>query len=515
MPEFLSEIEEASASGVDIIELRLDFINDFNPEADLATVMAACKLPYIITFRPTWEGGNYDGPEHMRLAVLQYAAMKGAPYIDVELKAAPVFFAGQYVNLKQGAKMSNTRIILSSHNFQSTPSEHELHELAATMREAGADIVKIACFANDICDSARVLSLLQRATGPVIAIAMGEKGQITRLLAAKYRAFLTFASMSAERASAPGQPTVAQLKGLYNFGAQSASTKLYGIIGNPVGHSKSPLIHNTAFQHIGFDGVYVPLLVDALDTFLAAFARHDFAGYSVTIPHKEAALRLADSADDVAVQIGAVNTLVRQADGSLRGFNTDWSAAINAIEDRLRGSSGDASSSSSGGGAEASASKQSPLHGKTFVVLGAGGAGRALAFGAANRGARVVIANRNQQRAQQLAADVPGGATVAPYDDVYSGAVAGDVLANTTPIGMHATQDQSPVAAAALSKYTLVFDAVYTPRFTRLLRDAEAAGCQVVDGVQMFVGQAVDQFGMFTQRAAPTEVMERVVVGGS
>eukprot|EP00197_Chlamydomonas_leiostraca_P004102 CAMPEP_0202872118 /NCGR_PEP_ID=MMETSP1391-20130828/20452_1 /ASSEMBLY_ACC=CAM_ASM_000867 /TAXON_ID=1034604 /ORGANISM="Chlamydomonas leiostraca, Strain SAG 11-49" /LENGTH=542 /DNA_ID=CAMNT_0049553083 /DNA_START=98 /DNA_END=1726 /DNA_ORIENTATION=+ len=495
---FIDEIQEVAKSGVDIIELRLDFLKDFDTERDLKMIMASCPLPYIVTYRPKWEGGNYEGPEPPRLATLKYAALCGAPYVDVEFKAAALFFAGQ------GEVPIQCKVILSSHNFQKTPPAAELHQLAKDMHAAGADIVKIATMANDIADSAAVLSLLQSPVAPTIALAMGEKGQIVRLLAAKYGGYLTFAALSPDKASAPGQPTVATLKALYNYQNQGPRTKVYGIIGNPVSHSKSPLIHNTAFQHIGHDGVYVPLLVDDLPRFLDAFAGHpDFQGFSVTIPHKEAALKAAKQVDPVAAKIGAVNTLIRQPDGSFKGYNTDWCAAIDAIERQLSSSG----TSSSGSGSSGS----SPLAGKTFLVLGAGGAGRALAFGAADRGAKVLITNRSRERAEQLAASLPGSSVVA-WEDVQAGKVKADVLANSTSLGMAPKDNESPVPAATINNYGLVFDAVYTPVWTQLLLDAKAGGCQVVDGLQMFVGQAVLQFQHFTGKQAPTELMQSTLV---
>eukprot|EP00798_Chlamydomonas_sp_ICE-L_P001721 gene1721-33129_t len=382
---------------------------------------------------------------------------------------------------------------------------------------------------------------------------MGEKGVITRLLAAKYGGVLTFAARGG-KSSAPGQPDIKQLRELYNYHKQGKDTKLFGIIGNPVSHSRSPLIHNTAFQHIGFDGVYVPLLVDDLARFLEAFdARHDFVGFSVTIPHKEAALKLASEVDPVAKQIGAVNTLIRGADGTFKGFNTDWLAAISAIERKMASRTGVDTSASS-----------SPLQGKKVVIIGAGGAARALAFGAASKGAEVVIANRNRERADQLAhmstnhsggsrsggAEVGiatrnrerGGALVASWVTLASevdpvakqiGAVntlicgAGgtfkgfntDWLAAISAIEkmmVSRTEDESPVPASVVAKFGLVFDAVYTPLWTRLLLDAKDAGVDTVDGLQMFVGQAVEQFDHFTGgAAAPVELMENVVMPGA
>ncbi|KAF6260878.1 type I 3-dehydroquinase-domain-containing protein [Scenedesmus sp. NREL 46B-D3] len=521
MEAFLQEIAEASATGVDVIELRLDFIKNFEPMKDLERLMSACSMPYIVTFRPVWEGGNYDGPEPERLATLKLAALKGAPYVDVEFKASALFFAGALLQTagckspwcSAGEVPLSTKVILSSHNFQETPPAAELHARAAAMREAGADIVKIATMANDISDAAVVLSLLQQKTGPTIALAMGERGQITRLLAAKYGGHLTFAALSDARASAPGQPTIAQLQQLYGFAQQGPATKLYGIMGKPIHHSKSPLIHNTAFRHLGYDGVFVPLLVDDLPRFMDAFQDHDFQGFSVTIPHKEAAHKAAASRDPVADQIGACNTLVRQQDGSgFRGFNTDWIAAISAIERVLAaGSSEAAAATSSSSSVEG---QPSPLQGKSFLVVGAGGAGRALAFGAASRGARVLIANRNKARAEALAAAVPGGAAVVDWEELQSGAVSADVLANSTSVGMVPNVEETPVATAAVGQFKVVFDAVYTPRETRLLRDAAAAGCLLADGVAMFVGQAVEQLKLFTgTQQPPVQLMEDVVLG--
>lgn len=502
---FLAEIQEAAASGVDVIELRLDFLTDFDPEQHLQRIMSSCPLPYIVTYRPTWEGGKYDGPEPERLAVLKLAALSGAPYVDVEFKAAPYFFADQHM------VPVTTQVILSYHDFQQTPSAAVLSQLAAAMRKAGADIVKIAAMANDISDAARMLDLLRARDGPMIALSMGEKGQIVRLLAAKYGGHLTFAAMSPERASAPGQPDIGKLVGLYNYRRQGPGTKLYGIIGNPVGHSKSPLIHNTAFQHIGFDGVYVPLLVDDLARFLDAFKDYpDFAGFSVTIPHKEAALRLAAEVDPVARQIGAVNTLVRQPDGSFKGYNTDWLAAIQAIERGLLGITGGVTAAA----APSSSAGESPLKGKTVVVIGAGGAGRALAFGAADRGAKVVIANRNRERADQLAAALGSGvASSCSWDDLAEGRVGGDVLANSTSVGMAPRDTESPVPAHVAAKFKVVFDAVYTPVWTQLLKDAKAGGATPVDGLEMFVGQALEQFRHFTAgQEPPAALMEQTVV---
>lgn len=501
----LEEAHEAVAAGATIVELRIDFLKRFEPEADLQQLIAECPLPAIVTYRPSWEGGQYTGSEPLRLAALKFAALLGAPYIDVELKAAPFFFAA-------GAEVPvTTKIILSSHDYEKTPPTEELEALVKRAMDAGADIVKFATMANDITDAQRVLDVLARAPVPTIALAMGERGLISRLLAPKYGGFLTFGALSPERASAPGQPTLRELVSLYHLPSQSASTKLFGIVGNPVGHSRSPAIHNAAMRRLGYNGVYVPLLVDDVPSFLAAFSDPDWAGFSVTIPHKEAALAGADEVDPVAQQIGAVNTLVRQPGGRLRGNNTDWSAAVAAIERGLDPSYSPSTSATSGDGGGAS-----PLRSKRVVIVGAGGAGRALAFGTAARGAKVTVANRSVVRAEELAAalaaQAPGaGARACSLEALESGAVVGDVLVNTTSVGMHPNEDATPVPAAELGSYQLVFDAVYTPLHTRLLREAAAVGCRVVTGDAMFVGQAADQFRLFTGLEPPVELMTQVL----
>ncbi|KAL4546682.1 hypothetical protein Ndes2526B_g01887 [Nannochloris sp. 'desiccata'] len=472
----LAEAQEALAAGADIVEIRLDYLEHFSPETDLPSLLDTCPLPVIVTFRPAWEGGLYNGEEAPRLAALKYAAALGADFIDIELKAAHVYFAAA-----TSTAHPNNRVIISSHDYQATTSEEELDALHV------------------------YYVFLQRAVAsgqPTIALAMAERGQITRILAPKYGGFLTFGALSPERQSAPGQPTLSQLRNLFRLQEQNAATKVFGIVGNPVSHSRSPAIHNAAMSSIGFEGVYVPLLVDNMATFLKTFCSKDWAGFSVTIPHKEAALKGAATADEVATAIGAANTLIRQADGTLKAYNTDWSAAISAIERGL------------GGSGTAEAAHNSPLKGKTVVVVGAGGAGRALAFGAAARGASVVIANRSASRAIELATQLnstPPAKGVA-LEEVSSGEVSGDVLVNTTSVGMHPLEDETPVPAAALSGYTLVFDAVYTPLRTRLLQEAAAAGCAVVTGDEMFVGQAADQFRLFTGKEAPVELMRSVVL---
>jgi 3-dehydroquinate dehydratase/shikimate dehydrogenase len=399
IPAALAEIKEAAAAGATAIELRLDFLADLmesdaeagtpDPAPALRTLLAATAgagLPAIVTFRPAWEGGQYKGPEPPRLATLKLAALLGAPFIDVEAAAAGAFFAGA------GEVPPTTRVILSHHDYAKTPPPEELVAMAAAFFEAGADVAKIATTASGgPPDAARVLSAAAASPGPTIALAMGEGGLASRLLAPKYGAVLTFGALSAARASAPGQPSLQDLVSLYRLGSQSASTRVFGVLGNPIAQSRSPAIHNAALAAAGIDGVYLPFLVEDFSSFLAAFDDEAFGGFSVTIPHKAAALAAAVEADPTAKAIGAANTLVRLPGGGYKAFNTDADAAVSSIAEGLRKASGGSPSSSS-----------DPLAGASVLVLGAGGAGRAVAFGAAARGARVTIANRGLERATAL-----------------------------------------------------------------------------------------------------------------
>ncbi|KFM24903.1 Bifunctional 3-dehydroquinate dehydratase/shikimate dehydrogenase, chloroplastic [Auxenochlorella protothecoides] len=507
---------EAQAEGADLVEIRLDALTAFDPANDIPRIIAESPLPIIITLRPTWEGGKSELPEPRRLAALKYAAILGAAFVDVEFKVASYFFENF------GEVGPGTRFIVSSHNFTATPPLSELEEHVALCRGLQAPaplVVKLVTTALDAADAMTMLGLLRATTAagqPMIGLAMGEAGVPTRLLAGQAGALLSFATLDDGKASAPGQPFVSALLRRYRLREQRpGKTRVWGVVGRPVGHSKGPLIHNAMLKAANIDGVYVPFLVNDLPRFLKAAAASgmDLGGLSVTIPHKEAALQAADEADGLAAGIGAANTLVwagpRMTQGC-RAYNTDALAALHAIEDGLR------RGKERGAGpqnADSDRAQASPLRGKKIVVLGAGGAGRALAFAAARAGAAVVIANRTLTRADELAASVrtavPGASVQAVrLDGVRSGELGGDVLANTTQIGMHPKVDESPVPASALRRYTLVFDAVYTPLHTRLLTEAKEAGCTVVTGDSMFLGQAAEQFKLFTGRGADLGVMQ-------
>ena len=260
----------------------------------------------------------------------------------------------------------------------------------------------------------------------------------------------------------------------------TAATKLCAIIGNPIGHTLSPLVHNAAFEHLGLDYVFLAFQVEHLQDAVKGIRALDFKGVSVTIPHKVAVMEYLDEIETVAGRIGAVNTVVNRA-GRLIGYNTDWSGAIKALEDEM------------------------VLQGKTAVVLGAGGAARAISFGLKEKGAQPVILNRTVSRAEALAAELKcrfGGMELMEK-------LSFDLVINTTSVGMYPRVDGMPVKKELL-KDVLVFDTVYNPIKTRLIREAEEKGCPTIIGLKMFINQAALQFELWTGEKPPLGLMQQV-----
>ncbi|KAL5712831.1 hypothetical protein ACHQM5_014959 [Ranunculus cassubicifolius] len=492
--QMLIDMEKAKENGADLVELRIDYLKEFNPKHDLQKLIKESPLPTLVTYRPKWEGGFYEGDEGSRLDALQLAAELGADYVDIELKVASEFIKSIYD--KRSKKL---KVIVSSHNYDHTPSAEVLGNLAAKIQATGADIVKIATTASDITDVSNMFQALAHSRVPIIGLVMSDRGLISRILTPKFGGYLTFGTLEKGMVSAPGQSTIYDLLNVYNLRQIGPDTKVFGLIGKPVGHSKGPIMYNKAFKTVGFNGIYVPLLVDDVAKFLKTYASPDFPGFSCTIPHKEAALRACDEVDPIAKSIGAVNLIIRRpSDGKLIGYNTDYVGAITAIEDGLRGSN------------KVENGTGSPLSGKVFVVIGAGGAGKALAYGAKAKGARVVIANRTYERAKELA-ELVGGDALSSVELESFRPEEGMILANTTSIGMQPKVEETPLVKHALSAYSLVFDAVYTPKVTRLLKEAEESGAITVSGLEMFIGQAYEQYERFTGLPAPKELFKEIM----
>jgi 3-dehydroquinate dehydratase/shikimate dehydrogenase len=381
---------------------------------------------------------------------------------------------------------------------------------------------------------------------------MGEAGLISRVLAKKFGAFLTFASLRDESATAPGQVTIHDMKRLYRWDAINPATKVYGVVASPVMHSMSPAIHNAGFDAVGHDGVYLPLLVNPgyesfkafMESFLA-FEPLDLSGLSITLPHKENALRyLKEKGAEVealAERIGAVNTIIIERTPShspaaanlspssdtpganlspssntpgvnpspspgtpgegrggglrLRGFNTDYAASLDTIADAL-------------------GITRQELSRKRVAVIGAGGTGRTAVAALAEYGATVVVYNRTRERAQELAKEFTSNRAkiVAASMEKLCDSCC-EIYINTTSIGMHPNVDESPFGEnpPELTPQSLVFDAVYNPMQTKLLQQAQSAGAKTVGGVEMFIRQGARQFETWTIKPAPLDLFRRVV----
>jgi 3-dehydroquinate dehydratase/shikimate dehydrogenase len=385
----------------------------------------------------------------------------------------------------RGDSKGRTKIIVSYHNFRETPGD--LMNIYQNLCRSEADIVKIVTQANTITDNIRIYQLLRNAPKPTISFCMGEYGIVSRILYRRFGSYLTFASLRAGKESAPGQICIQELLNTYRILKQDKHTSIYGLIGNPVSHSIGPAIHNTLFREMDLNCIYVPFKVDNIADFIDTFKSLDVKGYSVTIPHKEAVIKHLDVLEPMAEKIGAVNTIVNR-EGELIGFNTDCNAAIRALESVV--------------------TPEEAVKGKKVTLIGAGGAARAIAFGLKERQASVTIINRNHERAQALAGEV--GCLSMKYD--YPRAFETNILINATPVGMFPHVNETPVAKDKLRSDMVVFDTIYNPLETRLMRDARSLGCKVVGGLSMFIYQAAAQFELWTNRQPSLELIEKIAI---
>jgi len=467
----------AAAEVADVIELRVDALRE---AVDIEGLLAGRPRPVIVTCRAPAEGGLFRGSERERLDILQKAIDLGASYVDVELACAGAI-----------RREAGTKLIVSVHDLERTPSD--LGRIHRDILAAGADIAKIATTATTITDNLRIFELLVSATTPTIALCMGEAGLISRIIGRKFGAALTFGSLGPGEETAPGQVTAADLRTLYRYPTIDQHTDVLGVIGNPVAHSLSPAVHNAALDEKGLNAVYVPFLVDDVVAFIHAFREIGVKGYSVTLPHKESALAACDEVDGPARRLGAINTVVSE-NGRLRGANCDYEAALTCLE-RALGARGQR--------------KTSPLAGRRVAVVGAGGVARTIAFAVTDRGASLAIYNRTLKRAKRLAADVGENARAHPLKDLHADNY--DILVNATPVGMTPDVDATPVPVEALRPGAVVFDTIYTPVETSLVREARQVGCRAITGLEMFLTQAARQFTLWTASRAPRRVMRRIL----
>ena len=449
-----------AAHGADLVEMRLDSVRD----PDVAAALAGRRCPVLVTCRPTWEGGQFDGTEEERHRLLHQAFELGAEWVDLEWR-------GGFERLVTGRHGQN--VVLSMHAFDETPSDLETRY--RDMRATGAEVVKLATYAGSADDVIRLLEL-GRGSGsaPIVLVGMGPIGVVSRLLPHRFRSAWTYAGEGV----APGQVPLSQMVGRYRCHRLNETTSIYGVAGSPVNHSLSPVMHNAGFAAHDLDAVYVPFeAVDVGDLMRLARAL-GVSGLSVTAPFKEAVVDHLDEIDPLGRRVGAVNTL--RADGRRwMGLNTDVPGFLAPLERR--------------GG----------VTGLRSTVLGAGGAARAVAVGLAEAGSIVTVSARRKDRAAVVARLVGGTVgTMPPQPGSW------DLLVNTTPSGTSPRIDETPVSASALGRGRTVYDLVYNPARTRLLRDADEAGLSTIGGLDMLVVQAVKQFEWWTG-TRPTDTLFR------
>jgi 3-dehydroquinate dehydratase/shikimate dehydrogenase len=454
---------DAVAPWADLIELRLDGVGDL----DVAGALADRPRPVIVTCRPRWEGGAFTGSEAERRRILAEALALGAEYVDVEWRAR----FDDLIRVEGGR-----RIVLSLHDFTGMPAE--LPELARAMQASGAAVVKLAVTPARLADLVRLREVgaaVGASGGRVVVVAMGDLGVPTRVLAAHFGSGWSYAGAGV----APGQLPPEQLVEQFRFRRVDAATAVYGVVGRPLAHSLSPAMHNAAFEAAGLDAVYVPLEAADVEDLLAFVRAFGVRGVSVTAPFKERVVPYVDALDPLARRTGAVNTL-RFDERGVAGCNTD----VEGFLDPLR--------------AEGS------WRGRRAAVIGAGGAARAVVVALASEGVAVDVYARRVDRAEAVARLAGGaGHALPPPVDGW------DLLVNATPVGTTPAVEAMPVPRECLRAGRFVYDLVYNPPATRLLREAAAAGCRTLGGLAMLVAQARRQFAWWTGRSLPPAVFER------
>jgi 3-dehydroquinate dehydratase / shikimate dehydrogenase len=447
-----------AAAGADLVELRLDHLD--RPDAPAA--MEGRRRPVVVTCRAAWEAGSFRGSEEERQRVLESAVAAGAEFVDVEAAAS---FAADIIRLRRGRG-----VVLSAHLYGDGP--RDIHERVASMRSTGAEVVKVAVEATALSDMLPLFDVAahssrQGGNGHVL-VAMGQAGVPSRVLAARLGNRWTYAGDSV----APGQLPPARLLHDFHFRRVAADAALYGVVGKPVSHSRSPVMHNAGFAALGINAVYVPLEAADAEDFVRFARASGVAGASITAPFKVALMSYVDDVEPLARRVGAINTIVVR-DGRWIGANTDVHGFLAPLQGRIG------------------------VKGIRASILGAGGAARGVAIALADQGAAVTVCARRTEAARVIA-DLVGGqvGSFPPKAGTW------DVLINATPAGTGA-HGENPIAGAPLDG-EMVFDLVYTPAETKLLADARAGGCLTIGGLEMLVAQAERQFELWTGQKPPS-----------
>jgi 3-dehydroquinate dehydratase/shikimate dehydrogenase len=478
-PGEMLERAEAVLRDSKFLEFRLDSLS--KPAAALPVLkefLAGHRdVTAIATCRRKPFGGNFGGSLANELEVLAAAAEAGCQIVDLEVESAEEARPSQLAKLRA----AGAALLVSFHDFTRTKG---LEQAVARIEVFAPDFVKVVSTARTLTDNLAVLRLIEvrSLSARIVGIAMGEEGLLSRVLGPRAGAAFTFAASSEAGATAPGQATARSLNELYRIEHLDQATRIFGVAGNPIAHSLSPLMQNTAFRRESVNAVLLPLKVRALNDLLSVARELPLSGVAVTMPLKQEVLPHLANMDPLTARIKACNTLRTGADGKLYGFNTDVAGVVRPLEKRLR------------------------LKGARVAVLGAGGAARAAVFGLVDQGAEVFVVNRTHEKAVALAKEAKAKAL--KHEQFAKQHF--DVLLNSTPCGMAGNKQALPIAEDELNA-GLVFDMVYNPLETPLLKLAKARGIPVVTGLEMFVQQGARQFEIWTGKPAPEAEMLRVV----
>ena len=460
--EAVADARATALRHADLVELRLDRL----PPLRMADLLGTSAARTVVTCRPPREGGAFEGDEAAREARLREALALGAAYVDAEWDAP---FADVLIAEFPG------RVVLSRHDFDGVPED--LPALVRAMAARQPAVVKVAVTPRRLSDQL-VLRAAAREAGRAgaVLIAMTVRGLASRILPERFGSCWTYSGAGV----APGQVPPDVMRERYRVGQHSAATQVFGVAGRPIGHSLSPALHNAALQALGVDAVYLPLEPADMDDLLAVAEALDVRGLSVTAPFKVEALARAVRADALATRLGAANTLTR-VDGGWAASNTDVEGFLQPLRPRLA------------------------LRGSRAAVLGGGGAARAVVAALHAEGAQVTVHTRRPEQAEAL---TPLGATPGTWPPPRG---SWDLLVNTTPVGTSPHVDESPVAAPLLAGGRLVYDLVYNPGQTRLLRDAVAAGCATLGGIEMLIAQAAVQVATWFPVDPPIAAMRAAI----
>jgi 3-dehydroquinate dehydratase/shikimate dehydrogenase len=475
-------LEKASAvvKETPFLEFRLDYLEKpllalpkfkhFFTDNTAATGIATC--------RRTANGGKFPGNVAAEIEILSKAAAAGFHIIDVELESVEAMKKGELQNLRD----TGVALIISHHDFTATKDIDGIYKRIVPFQP---DFIKIVPTAKTLVDNVTLMRFIERMEdhSNIIGICMGDAGIISRVLGVRAGSAFTFAAATVGEETGPGQIAARTLIETYRIDQVDAATKVYGVAGNPIRSSLSPIMMNTAFRRETVNAVYLALQAHKLSDLLKLVDEIPIQGLSVTMPLKQEIMEHLEKTDPLSAKIGACNTVLRAQDGKLYGFNTDVAGITGPLEKRMS------------------------LRGAKVLVLGAGGAARAAVFGLRDKGAEVFILNRTAETAQKLARQ--SGSKTIKKDALAK--TQFDVIINATPIGMAGIKAPQLLEAKDLNA-KLVFDLVYNPLETPLLRMARQKGIPIVTGIEMFVQQGARQFEIFTGKPAPEEEMLRVVI---